>query len=207
MLDSIQHIVYELGPLLNKYGYFILALTIAIEGCGIPAPGQSFLIVSVVLALAGQMSLTIIIIVAAISAFSGNLMGYLIGIKFGDVLITKNWIKPKTEQKLQSFINRYGIAALLMSRFIEGLKQYLSIGCGIAKMPLRKFIFGNGLATVIWVAIFVAGPMLIQSQYKNIVALYQQHEYMAYGLLALIAIMLVLFCRSRFLRKTKKVQS
>ena len=191
MLDSLNHLVNELSPLLEQYGYLILAVAIAIEGVGIPAPGQSLLIVAVILAISNQLSMPLVLIIATISAFSGNLVGYFIGRKFGDVLLRKNWIKPKTEQRLQNLINRYGMIAIVMSRFIEGLKQYLSLGCGIAKMPLRNFILGNGIATAIWIAVFGFGPILIESQMAHLVTLYHNHQYAAYTLVLAILIVII----------------
>lgn len=203
MFDSVHHMVTELTPLLEHYGYFILAITIAIEGFGIPAPGQSFLIVAILLAITGQLSLTAVFIVAFISAYLGNLLGYGIGLKFGDILLAKNWIKPKTEKRLQQFIQRYGLIALIISRYIEGLKQYLSIGCGIAKMPLSKFLLGNILATMLWLAIFGLGAIFLQSQLLHLIAIYHQHKQLAFLAVIFLLIMLIL-CGLYYFKKTSK---
>jgi membrane protein DedA with SNARE-associated domain len=176
MPEALQHIMAEMTPWLQQYGYLILVLAIAIEGVGIPAPGQSLLIVASLLAASGQMSLPLVLIVAGSSAFIGNSLGYLLGIKFGDALIKKGWVKESSEAKLHGFIAKYGLAALILSRFIEGLKQTIFIGCGMAKMPLKNFLLGNALATSIWLALFGLGPVLIRKELTPTLAFYHHHQ-------------------------------
>ncbi|MGD6737367.1 DedA family protein [Photobacterium leiognathi subsp. mandapamensis] len=89
-MESIQHIITELTPLLHEYGYYILALAIAVEGMGIPAPGQSLLIVASLLASTGKMSLPMVLTVAWASSFIGNSIGYFIGRQFGHIVTKKS---------------------------------------------------------------------------------------------------------------------
>ncbi|MEC4726104.1 DedA family protein [Shewanella sp. D64] len=198
MPEALQHIMTEMTPWLQQYGYLILALAIAIEGVGIPAPGQSLLIVASLLAAAGQMSLPLVLIVAGSSAFIGNSLGYFLGIKFGDVLLKKGWIKESTEAKLHGFIGKYGLVALLLSRFIEGLKQTIFIGCGMAKMSLNKFLLGNTLATGLWLTLFGLGPVLIRDELTPILAFYHHHQHLfwlivtALGIISLMIFTLIL---------------
>ena len=205
MPEALQHIMAEMTPWLQQYGYFILALAIAIEGVGIPAPGQSLLIVASLLAAAGQMSLPLVLIVAGSSAFIGNSLGYFLGIKFGDVLIKKGWVKESTEAKLHGFIGKYGLAALLLSRFIEGLKQTIFIGCGMAKMSLNKFLLGNTLATGLWLTLFGLGPVLIRDELTPILAFYHHHQHLFWLIITVIGtISLVIF--TLILRRRKPHQ-
>ncbi|MCH1930209.1 DedA family protein [Shewanella sp. A25] len=147
MPEALQHIINEMTPWLSQYGYLLLFIAIAVEGFGIPAPGQSLLIVASLISTTGDMSLALVITVAALAALTGNSVGYFIGRRFGHLLRDKGWIKPNLEAKLHNSIDRYGITALVISRFIEGLKQFMFIGCGLAEMPLKPFIIGNILAT------------------------------------------------------------
>ncbi|MGL4714061.1 MAG: DedA family protein [Shewanella sp.] len=192
MPEALQHIITELTPWLQQYGYLILFVAIAAEGFGIPAPGQSLLIVASLLAAAGQMSLPVVLTVAACGALCGNSVGYYIGWHFGDVMLKKGWIKPQLENKIHDIIGQYGIAALVLSRFVEGLKQFMFIGCGLAKMPLKQFVMGNGLATSIWVALFGLGPVLIRDEIAPMLAFYHQHKYLTWTVVSLILTLIIL---------------
>ncbi|NRD72341.1 DedA family protein [Shewanella sp. VB17] len=194
MPETLQHIMTEMTPWLQQYGYLILALAIAVEGVGIPAPGQSLLIVASLLAATGQMSLPLVLMVAGSSAFTGNSLGYLLGIKCGDIFIEKGWIKESTEIKLHAFIGKYGVIALLLSRFIEGLKQTIFIGCGMAKMPFHQFLIGNTMATVLWLTLFGLGPILISEELTPILTFYHHHQQLFWLVITVFGIIgLILF--------------
>ncbi|MDV5391778.1 DedA family protein [Shewanella xiamenensis] len=192
MPEALQHLITEMTPWLQQYGYLLLFVAIAVEGFGIPAPGQSLLIVASLLAATGQMSLPLVLIVACVAALSGNSLGYFIGRSFGEVLLRKGWIKPQLEDKIHSVIGQYGIAALVLSRFVEGLKQFMFIGCGLAKMPFKQFVMGNLLATSIWVTLFGLGPVLIRDEIAPILTFYHQHKYPTWAIVSLLLISLLL---------------
>lgn len=192
MPEVLQHLITEMTPWLQQYGYLLLFIAIAVEGFGIPAPGQSLLIVASLLAATGQMSLSLVLIVASGAALCGNTLGYFIGRRFGEVLLRKGWIKPKLEDKIHDVIGQYGIAALVLSRFVEGLKQFMFIGCGLAKMPFKQFVMGNLLATSIWVTLFGLWPVLIRDEIAPILAFYHQHKYPTWAIVSLLLISLLL---------------
>lgn len=205
MPEALQHIMTEMTPWLQQYGYLILALAIAIEGVGIPAPGQSLLIVASLLAATGEMSLPLVLIVAGSSAFIGNSLGYLLGEKFGDILLKKGWIKADTEAKLHSFIGKYGLIALLLSRFIEGLKQTIFIGCGMAKMPLKKFLLGNTLATGLWLGLFGLGPLFIRNELTPILSFYHHHQHLFW--LVITSLIIITSVTLSFVMKRRRAQT
>lgn len=190
---SIEHLLTDLSPLLHQYGYVLLALAIAAEGIGIPAPGQSLLVVASILASLGQMSLPLIVIVAGSSAFLGNTCGYWIGLQCEHILIRKNWLSQKTIDKCHSFIERYGVWGLLMSRFIEGLKQLMPLACGIAKMPFKAFLVGNTFAVILWVLCFGIAPAYLYRQRESVLAFYHHYAAVSWFVVTGLIIVGVLF--------------
>lgn len=106
MPDALQHIMSELTPWLQEYGYVLLFIAIAVEGFGIPAPGQSLLIVASLLAATGQMSLSAVLMVAACGALCGNSFGYYIGWRFGggvtEQRLDKTTIRRQDPQRYRS---------------------------------------------------------------------------------------------------------
>ncbi|MBY6019313.1 DedA family protein [Halomonas denitrificans] len=197
MLHTLQSLVTDLSPYLHQYGYLLLALAIAVEGFGIPAPGQALLMVSGVLAADGELALHWVLLVATISAFGGNLVGYFLGQRGDRWLRQKGWLSAATEARLHHFIERHGIAVLLFSRFIEGLKQTMALGCGLARMPLRAFLLGNALATAVWVTLFGLGPALLWHERQPLMQFYQAHHTLTWGVGAAAVLTLALTWRWR----------
>ncbi|MFM2621142.1 DedA family protein [Vibrio owensii] len=173
-------------PLLEQYGYLALIVNIFLEGIGIPMPGQSLMIAASIISSEHVMNLSLVMIVSWLSCFFGNTCGYLIGYYFEGWLDKKGYISGPKMQKLQSTIQKYGPACLVVSRFVEGMKQFMPLACGIAKMPRKEFLLGNALATTIWVAVF---SLLTNFAFEHLSVLsqfYTDHRYVVWSSAALL---------------------
>ncbi|MEF1337741.1 DedA family protein [Vibrio rotiferianus] len=173
-------------PLLEQYGYLALIVSIFLEGIGIPMPGQSLMIAASIISSEHVMNLSLVMIVSWLSCFFGNTCGYLIGYYFEGWLDKKGYISGPKMQKLQSTIQKYGPACLVVSRFVEGMKQFMPLACGIAKMSRKEFLLGNALATTIWVAVF---SLLTNFAFEHLSVLsqfYTEHRYVVWSSAALL---------------------
>ncbi len=185
-MEHINELLMAMKPLLEQYGYLALIVSIFLEGIGIPMPGQSLMIAASIISSEHVMNLSLVMIVSWLSCFFGNTCGYLIGYYFEGWLDKKGYISGPKMQKLQSTIQRYGPACLVVSRFVEGMKQFMPLACGIAKMSRREFLLGNALATTIWVAVF---SLLTNFAFEHLSVLsqfYTEHRYVVWSSAALL---------------------
>lgn len=185
-MEHINELLMAMKPLLEQYGYLALIVSIFLEGIGIPMPGQSLMIAASIISSEHVMNLSLVMIVSWLSCFFGNTCGYLIGYYFEGWLDKKGYISGPKMQKLQSTIQKYGPACLVVSRFVEGMKQFMPLACGIAKMPRKEFLLGNALATTIWVAVF---SLLTNFAFEHLSVLsqfYTDHRYMVWSSAALL---------------------
>lgn len=185
-MEHINELLMAMKPLLEQYGYLALIVSIFLEGIGIPMPGQSLMIAASIISSEHVMNLSLVMIVSWLSCFFGNTCGYLIGYYFEGWLDKKGYISGPKMQKLQSTIQKYGPACLIVSRFVEGMKQFMPLACGIAKMPRKEFLLGNALATTIWVAVF---SLLTNFAFEHLSVLsqfYTDHRYVVWSSAALL---------------------
>ena len=185
-MEHINELLMAMKPLLEQYGYLALIVSIFLEGIGIPMPGQSLMIAASIISSEHVMNLSLVMIVSWLSCFFGNTCGYLIGYYFEGWLDKKGYISGPKMQKLQSTIQKYGPACLVVSRFVEGMKQFMPLACGIAKMPSKEFLLGNALATTIWVAVF---SLLTNFAFEHLSVLsqfYTDHRYVVWSSAALL---------------------
>lgn len=185
-MEHINELLMAMKPLLEQYGYLALIVSIFLEGIGIPMPGQSLMITASIISSEHVMNLSLVMIVSWLSCFFGNTCGYLIGYYFEGWLDKKGYISGPKMQKLQSTIQKYGPACLVVSRFVEGMKQFMPLACGIAKMPRKEFLLGNALATTIWVAVF---SLLTNFAFEHLSVLsqfYTDHRYVVWSSAALL---------------------
>ena len=185
-MEHINDLLMAMKPLLEQYGYLALVISIFLEGLGIPMPGQSMMIAASIISSEHVMNLSLVMIVSWLSCFFGNTCGYLIGYYFEGWLDKKGYISGPKMQKLQSTIQKYGPACLVVSRFVEGMKQFMPLACGIAKMSRKEFLLGNALATTIWVAVF---SLLTNFAFEHLSVLsqfYTEHRYVVWSSAALL---------------------
>jgi len=201
-LDQINALLMTMKPLLEQYGYLALVVSIFLEGLGIPMPGQSLMIAASLLASEQVMSLALVATVSWLSCFLGNTCGYLLGYYFENWLDKKGYVSGPKMQKLQSTIQTYGPACLVISRFIEGMKQFMPLACGIAKMPRREFLFGNALASTVWVAVFSLLTHFAFEHLSEISTLYTHYRFIVWALAALLFGALIMWILKR--RKAKR---
>src|SRR5437764_8576719 len=80
---SMSDFAHHLMRLLQTYTYPMLVLLVLLESVGIPLPGEIALVTAAAYASLGHISIYIVIILAAIGAIVGGILGYWIGIKGG----------------------------------------------------------------------------------------------------------------------------
>ncbi|MGP8306373.1 DedA family protein [Vibrio sp. YIC-376] len=182
----------SMKPLLEQYGYFALVVSIFLEGVGIPMPGQSLMVAASILSSEQVMNLTLVMSVSWLSCFIGNTCGYLIGYYFEGWLDKKGYISGPKMTKLQTIIQKYGPACLVVSRFIEGMKQFMPLACGIAKMPRKEFLLGNALAATIWVLVFSLLAHFAFEHLSSLSHLYTQYKYYIWVIAAALFVWMVL---------------
>ena len=175
-MQHITQLLDAMSPVLDQYGYVALVISIFFEGIGVPMPGQSLMITASILAARGSMNLSMVMLASWLACFIGNTCGYLLGYYFESWLDKKGYISGTKMQKLQNAIQKYGPACLVVSRFIEGMKQFMPLACGIAKMPKREFLLGNALATTIWVAVFSLLSNYAFAHLHQLSTFYTEHQ-------------------------------
>ncbi len=191
-MEQLNELLITMKPLLEQYGYFALVVSIFLEGIGIPMPGQSLMVVASILSSEQIMNLTLVMSVSWLSCFLGNTCGYLIGYYFEGWLDKKGYISGPKMTKLQFVIQKYGPTCLVVSRFIEGMKQFMPLACGIAKMPRKEFLLGNALASTIWVLVFSLLAHFAFEHLSSLSHLYTQYKYFIWVIAATLFVWMIL---------------
>ncbi|MFC9329024.1 DedA family protein [Kitasatospora sp. NPDC057015] len=183
-----------LAPLLEDYGYLAVAVLVLLDNCGVPAPGQTVLVLAAVYAGTGNLSLAAVIAIALAAAILGNSLGYLIG-RTGGRAFVHRWgpyvlLTPARMARAEGFFDRHGGKVVTVARFVDGLRQTSGIIAGTTGMEARRFTVFNVLGAVLWVGVWSAFGYLAGS---NIGAVYERAvRYQLWLLVALGAVLLAL---------------
>jgi membrane protein DedA with SNARE-associated domain len=144
-----------LKPYFEVYGYWAIAAAVLPAGFGIPTPAETALIVAVLLASRGEMSLVAVLATALCATLVGNSIGYYLGYYGGRPLCLRYgkylFVTEERLGRMEVFFRKYGGIVLLVARFLDVFRQLNGIVAGIAHMPLFKFQLYNAAGGLLWV--------------------------------------------------------
>lgn len=107
-----------------------------------------------------------IMVLIAIMAILGNLVGYWFGRKIGPAMYTwkdRWYFKQKYLQQARVFYEDHGNGAIFLARFIPFVRTFAPIVAGIVQMERRKFTMISTVSAFVWVfSMMLAGRYLHQ---------------------------------------------
>ncbi|WP_236050608.1 DedA family protein [Nonomuraea cypriaca] len=121
---------------------FALAL---LDGFFPIVPAETSVITAGVFAATGETNLALVIVVAALGAFAGDHISYLIGNKTGRRLRDKKafvWARNALAER--------GGLVLVVARYIPGGRTATTLTMGAVRHPLRSFTFFDAIAAISW---------------------------------------------------------
>ena len=156
---------------LRDYGYVTLFCVVLAESFGIPAPGQTLLIATALLAARGDLNIAVVLA----SAFAGTALGGIIGYGIGQyggrrvILRFGRYVrvgKPEL-RRLELSFTRYGVWFVVVARFFEVLRQLNGIVAGTVGMPLKRFLLSNFVGAALWTCVWGLGSWRLGKQMEN----------------------------------------
>lgn len=159
MLENLIEIVSGwIINVISALGYPGIILTMAIESALIPLPSEIIMPFSGFLVSTGRFDLHLVAIAGAVGNVLGSLAAYGLGF-WGHEKVVRRLIRKwgkwilLTEEDLdqaEKLLRKYNDLVVLGSRVVPGIRTVISLPCGIAKLPLRRFIVLTFLGSLIW---------------------------------------------------------
>jgi membrane protein DedA with SNARE-associated domain len=149
----------------TKYGYGAVFAGVAVEGAGVPIPGETVLLAGAVLAHLGRLSFPLVVVSAIAGGLTGDNLGFLIG-RLGGRRLAERYGRPlgltKTRlEEFDRFFERHGARTVFIARFVTGLRVVAAVLAGGSGMPWWKFAAFNAAGVATWsIAVASAGYLL-----------------------------------------------
>ena len=137
-------------------GYAAVFALIAVETMGIPVPGETALIGAALLAHEGQMSIVVLVALAAAAASKGANRGVARGPPGGRPQFARpgpfHAHRLKVLEHGEPFFARHGPKAVFLGRWVSGLRIASAWLAGMNRMEWPTFLFWNALGGIAWAA-------------------------------------------------------
>lgn len=103
----------------------------------------------------------LILLCAAVGAWAGDNLSYLIGWRFGPWATRRFFSGEKGAARrdwAERSLHRFGIGLIIVCRFIPGGRTAVTLSCGLIRYSWRRFAVATAVAAVIWASYaFFAG--------------------------------------------------
>ncbi len=97
--------------------------------------------------------IALLVACAAVGAFLGDNLCYLLGRRFGPAVERRFFATPKgarTRAWAERSLGRFGTQLIIVCRFIPGGRTAVTLTCGLVGYPRRRFVPATAVAAVIW---------------------------------------------------------
>lgn len=189
-------------PLLDHWGYWVVLLFSLLEASpliGIFIPGQTIVVLGGLVSRLGILDLGDVILLAFIGAICGDLIGYLLGRKFGYPFISKYGRFKKYLDKVKGLMTNHAGKALLIGRFTSIARSFAPFVAGASEVPFWKFMGYNFLGGIAWAAAFALVGYIFEASYEVAA------QYMGRFFTAAVIFSVIMIFAYRFINKRKHI--
>ena len=170
-------------------GIFVLMF---LESACIPIPAETTMMFAGFAVSQGKMGLA----AAIVAGVAGNVVGawvvYYIGLYGGRPFIDRygKYVLLKHEhiELTERWFTKYGAAAVFFCRMIPGVRSFVSLPAGVARMPLWKFTMYTALGCIPFVAVLTWLGVKLGANWES---LQQQFKWLDYAVVAAIVAVIV----------------
>src|ERR1700679_2396603 len=157
-LTTPDRLIHLLSTVLSGWlGYATLtAIVFAETGLlvGFVLPGDSLVFTIGVVAGAGQVNLTVIILLLIAACLAGDLCGYLLGRRAGPTIFNRpdsRFFKQEYLTRTQAFYAKHGGKTIIYAKFVPVIRTFAPFVAGVANMRYRSFASFDVFGATRWV--------------------------------------------------------
>lgn len=163
----------RLVELFDQYGPLLVFLNVLIEQLGAPIPAVPGLMVAGALAADGRLSWLSVLCLAVLGSGMANFTWFLAGRRFGLRilgLMCRISLSPDTcVGRAGEAFARWGVAALLVARFVPGLSAVAAPMAGATGLGAGRFILFDTLGTSLWAGSAIGAGALLHRQVDTLI--------------------------------------
>ena len=146
-----------LAGTIGQWGYPGIVVLMALESSFFPFPSEIVIPPAAYLAANGKLSIGMVILCGTLGSLLGAVFNYWLARQFGRLFFEKYGryllISPRSLEKADLFFERHGHISTLIGRLLPGVRQYISLPAGLARMNIFPFCAATILGAGIWVMV------------------------------------------------------
>ncbi len=150
----INFLLPWITELISAIGYPGVALLMAIESACIPLPSEIIMPFAGYVVYQGKMNLLLAATAGAIGCNLGSVVAYWIGAYGGRPLVERFGryvlMSRRDLDRVDHYFQKYGDLTVLIGRLLPGVRTFIALPAGIARMPQVRFHIYTFLGSWPW---------------------------------------------------------
>ncbi|ACM64406.1 DedA family protein [Campylobacter lari] len=196
-------IIDFLLALAKDWGYWGIIFLMFVESSFFPFPSEVVMIPAGYLAHQNELNFWLCLLCGTFGALLGALLNYYLCYFLGREVLLKICkyfgVNEAKFAQFEAFFNKHGEISTFSGRLIPGLRQYISLPAGLARMNLKKFIFYTSLGAGIWCLILLILGYVLGKNEDLI------KEYLHFVIIACIIFATMIVAIYIYIQKRKKI--
>jgi membrane protein DedA with SNARE-associated domain len=156
----LHQFVVWLADTVGQWGYPGIVMLMALESSFFPFPSEVVIPPAAYLAASGKMNIGMVILCGTLGSLLGAVFNYWLALKFGRPFFEKYGryllVSTRSLAKADRFFERHGHISTFVGRLLPGIRQYISLPAGLARMNVFTFCAATVFGAGIWVLVLAA---------------------------------------------------
>jgi membrane protein DedA with SNARE-associated domain len=174
---------------LADYGLLAIFVTMALESACIPIPSEIVVPFGGFMAAQGEFPLWAVVVVATLANLVGSGIAYALGRYGGRAFFLRYgryvFVSAHHLDKAEEWFDRRGEITVFLTRMMPGVRTFISVPAGIARMDLGKFFLYSFLGALPWNLALALLGYAFGENWDRLQALFGEFNRVFYVLLAL----------------------
>jgi len=162
--------------ILESFSYPGLVLLMFLENVFPPIPSELIVPLAGFFSTTGDMTLWGIIIAGTVGSVLGALPLYYLGRVAGEERLRRwcdrhgKWlgVSGNDIDKSKRWFDRHGAKAVLFCRIVPGIRSFIPIPAGLAKMPIPAFLLYSTLGSAVWTTLLALAGRALGNNYEQV---------------------------------------
>lgn len=162
----MEHPFYEI---IEQYGIYAVFALCTVEG-------DITLLLSGVLAHSrffGEYSFLKVFLAGLAGGVVGDSFGYWVGRLFAKTISSYRFYQS-SQPRIERLVDKFGGAAIIISKYIYGIRVAICISSGVGRMPFARFLFNDFISCSIWAGLLAGLGYFFSGAITSILGDFQQ---------------------------------
>jgi len=158
--NILHQLIVWLAHTVGQWGYPGIVALMFLESSFFPFPSEVVIPPAGYLAAGGEMNIGMVVLCGTLGSLLGAVFNYGLALIYGRPFFEKYGryllVNHETLMKADLFFERHGHISMFIGRLVPGIRQYISLPAGLARMNLLAFCSATVLGAGLWVVVLAA---------------------------------------------------